>query len=190
MIDDRSAGDFIAGLFITLGGAYHSPGPPTHLVQAVRAWRADCGADHSLLMITASVLNALGLNITKLDFQRQELLPPSARKPDWMRPYWLLGLALYIASQVIGSTLALNFLRAGKSQSACGSALSIARPCCVGPERAPLGFAPLIALSSLQSTSLRSGQLHSSSTSSSGTSSSEPLSPGWTSPEPSSSFSA
>lgn len=65
-----------------------------------------------LITLGASLINALGLNITKLDFNRQEALPPASRRPDWQRPFWLLGLILYIASQVIGSTLALEFLRA------------------------------------------------------------------------------
>ncbi|SCV73583.1 BQ2448_7509 [Microbotryum intermedium] len=65
-----------------------------------------------LITLGASVLNALGLNVTKLDFTRQEALPASARKPDWQRPFWVLGLGLYIISQVVGSTLALNYLRA------------------------------------------------------------------------------
>ncbi|GAA5852462.1 hypothetical protein JCM8547_006790 [Rhodosporidiobolus lusitaniae] len=65
-----------------------------------------------LITLAASLANALGLNITKLDFTRQERLPPSQRRPDFLRPYWLLGLVLYIASQVIGSTLALAYLPA------------------------------------------------------------------------------
>lgn len=64
------------------------------------------------ITLAASLTNALGLNITKLDFTRQEALPPSQRKPDFLRIYWLLGLGLYIASQVVGSTLALEYLRA------------------------------------------------------------------------------
>ncbi|ORY62722.1 hypothetical protein BCR35DRAFT_308959 [Leucosporidium creatinivorum] len=64
------------------------------------------------IVLGASLANALGLNVTKLDFTRQEALPPASRRPDWQRPYWYLGLILYVASQVIGSTLALEFLRA------------------------------------------------------------------------------
>ncbi|GAA5931386.1 hypothetical protein JCM1841_002800 [Sporobolomyces salmonicolor] len=65
-----------------------------------------------LITIAASLANALGLNITKLDFTRQEALPPAERRPDYLRPFWLLGIILYIGSQVLGSTLALEFLRA------------------------------------------------------------------------------
>ncbi|GAA5902169.1 hypothetical protein JCM8208_002495 [Rhodotorula glutinis] len=74
-----SAGDFVIGLFITLG---------------------------------ASLFNALGLNITKLDYARSLAVPAAQRRPDYLRPFWLLGNTLYIASQVVGSTLALEFLRA------------------------------------------------------------------------------
>ncbi|GAA5981382.1 hypothetical protein JCM11641_005301 [Rhodosporidiobolus odoratus] len=65
-----------------------------------------------LITLAASLANALGLNITKLDFTRQEQIPVSQRRPDFLRPYWVLGLVLYIASQVLGSTLALNYLPA------------------------------------------------------------------------------
>ncbi|GAA5883457.1 hypothetical protein JCM3774_005958 [Rhodotorula dairenensis] len=65
-----------------------------------------------LITLAASLTNALGLNVTKLDYNRQAVLPPNQRKPDYLRPYWLLGLILYIASQVVGSTLALEFMRA------------------------------------------------------------------------------
>lgn len=65
-----------------------------------------------LISLATSLTNALGLNITKLDYNRQAVLPPNQRKPDYLRPYWLLGLILYIASQVVGSTLALEFMRA------------------------------------------------------------------------------
>ncbi|KAK4050594.1 hypothetical protein OIV83_003320 [Microbotryomycetes sp. JL201] len=64
------------------------------------------------ITLGASFANALGLNIQKLHFNRQEALPPAQRKPDYLSGYWWLGLVLYIASQVVGSTLALEFLRA------------------------------------------------------------------------------
>lgn len=65
-----------------------------------------------LITLAAAATNALGLNVSKLDYNRQAVLPPNQRKPDWQRPFWILGLALYIASQVVGSTLALEFMRA------------------------------------------------------------------------------
>ncbi|KAL8276135.1 hypothetical protein RQP46_011466 [Phenoliferia psychrophenolica] len=64
------------------------------------------------ITLGASIINAAGLNITKLDFTRQEALPSASRTADWKRGLWWLGLTLYIASQLIGSTLALEYLRA------------------------------------------------------------------------------
>lgn len=63
-----------------------------------------------LITLAASLANALGLNLTKLDHIREENKLVKSR--DWTRPLWLLGLGLYILSQVVGSTLALSFLRA------------------------------------------------------------------------------
>ncbi|KAI0305570.1 hypothetical protein B0F90DRAFT_1808800 [Multifurca ochricompacta] len=64
------------------------------------------------IITLASVLNAAGLNLTKLDHVRSSAVPKSARKRDWLRPLWLLGMLLYILSQLIGSTLALEYMRA------------------------------------------------------------------------------
>ncbi|EDR08789.1 uncharacterized protein LACBIDRAFT_296209 [Laccaria bicolor S238N-H82] len=64
------------------------------------------------IILLASVLNAAGLNLTKLDHVRTSAVPKGARKKDWMRPLWLLGILLYILSQLIGSTLALEYMRA------------------------------------------------------------------------------
>ncbi|KAI0373429.1 hypothetical protein BV20DRAFT_962572 [Pilatotrama ljubarskyi] len=66
-----------------------------------------------LAIITlASILNAAGLNLTKLDHVRTSAIPKSARRPEYLRPLWLLGMILYILSQLIGSTLALEYMRA------------------------------------------------------------------------------
>ena len=46
---------------------------------------------------------------------RTNAIPKSARRRDWLRPLWLLGMTLYILSQLIGSTLALDYMRAGMS---------------------------------------------------------------------------
>ncbi|KAF9222540.1 hypothetical protein BS17DRAFT_783009 [Gyrodon lividus] len=64
------------------------------------------------IILLASVLNAAGLNLTKLDHVRTSAIPKSARRRDWLRPLWLLGMMLYILSQLIGSTLALDYMRA------------------------------------------------------------------------------
>ncbi|KAF8493638.1 hypothetical protein JB92DRAFT_2998388 [Gautieria morchelliformis] len=64
------------------------------------------------IILGASLMNAGGLNLTKLDHSRQAALPKSSRRRDWLRPLWLLGMLLYILSQLVGSTLALEFMRA------------------------------------------------------------------------------
>ncbi|KAK2463221.1 hypothetical protein APHAL10511_004876 [Amanita phalloides] len=64
------------------------------------------------IILLASVLNAAGLNLTKLDHVRTSAVPKASRRKDWMRPLWLLGMLLYILSQLIGSTLALEYMRA------------------------------------------------------------------------------
>jgi len=64
------------------------------------------------IVILASILNAAGLNLTKLDHVRTNAIPKASRRRDWLRPLWLLGMLLYILSQLIGSTLALEYMRA------------------------------------------------------------------------------
>ncbi|KAK0461173.1 uncharacterized protein EV420DRAFT_1530703 [Desarmillaria tabescens] len=64
------------------------------------------------IILLASVLNAAGLNLTKLDHVRTQAIPKASRRKDWLRPLWLLGMLLYILSQLIGSTLALEYMRA------------------------------------------------------------------------------
>ncbi|KAH9914016.1 uncharacterized protein B0H18DRAFT_1046835 [Fomitopsis serialis] len=64
------------------------------------------------IILLASILNAAGLNLTKLDHVRTSAIPKAQRRRDWLRPLWLLGMVLYILSQVIGSTLALEYMRA------------------------------------------------------------------------------
>ncbi|KAG8925596.1 hypothetical protein FRC02_009548 [Tulasnella sp. 418] len=69
------------------------------------------------IILAASVLNAGGLNITKLDHIRTSALPKEARRHDFLRPLWVTGMLLYILSQLIGSTLALEYMRAGPYSS-------------------------------------------------------------------------
>ncbi|KAF8210358.1 hypothetical protein K438DRAFT_1809537 [Mycena galopus ATCC 62051] len=64
------------------------------------------------IILLASILNAAGLNLTKLDHVRTSAVPKASRRKDWLRPLWLLGMLLYILSQLIGSTLALEYMRA------------------------------------------------------------------------------
>ena len=87
------------------------------------------------IILLASILNAAGLNLTKLDHVHTSAIPKSARRKDWTRPLWLLGMFLYMyvsvelhchpcnetshvpfsLSQLIGSTLALEYMRAGEN---------------------------------------------------------------------------
>ena len=55
------------------------------------------------IILLASVLNAAGLNLTKLDHVRTSAIPKHARKRDWMRPLWLLGMVLYMSVQILFS---------------------------------------------------------------------------------------
>ena len=81
------------------------------------------------IILLASILNAAGLNLTKLDHVRTSAIPKASRRKDWLRPLWLLGMLLYMLvhisfcmltriltmrslSQLIGSTLALEYMRA------------------------------------------------------------------------------
>ncbi|KAI8975861.1 hypothetical protein BD414DRAFT_517344 [Trametes punicea] len=57
------------------------------------------------IVTLASILNAAGLNLTKLDHVRTSAVPKSARRREYLRPLWLLGMLLYI-------TLALEYMRA------------------------------------------------------------------------------
>ncbi|KAI9262060.1 magnesium transporter NIPA-domain-containing protein [Sporodiniella umbellata] len=57
----------------------------------------------------ASFLDALGLNVLKLDHVKESA--KEKQRGDCSRPLWHIGLYTYIGSQVIGSTIALNFLK-------------------------------------------------------------------------------
>ncbi|KAH9811772.1 hypothetical protein DFH28DRAFT_900058 [Melampsora americana] len=61
------------------------------------------------ITLASSLLNAFGINLQKLDLNRAQ----RSSKPtkDCLRPVWVLGLALYVISQVLGSTLALQYMR-------------------------------------------------------------------------------
>ncbi|ORX91639.1 hypothetical protein K493DRAFT_378351 [Basidiobolus meristosporus CBS 931.73] len=61
--------------------------------------------------LCASIIDAFGTNLMKRDHSRNAALPPEQRKHEFLRWGWLLGLFCYVGSQVIGSTIALNFLR-------------------------------------------------------------------------------
>jgi magnesium transporter len=64
---------------------------PAHHANAVVAFII------GLAIVTlASVLNAAGLNLTKLDHVRTMAIPKASRRRDWLRPLWLLGMLLYM----------------------------------------------------------------------------------------------
>lgn len=66
------------------------------------------------IVLLASILNAAGLNLTKLDHVshtthihrgwltptstqvRTSAIPKASRRKDWLRPLWLLGMVLYM----------------------------------------------------------------------------------------------
>ncbi|KAF7296143.1 hypothetical protein MKEN_01429600 [Mycena kentingensis (nom. inval.)] len=62
------------------------------------------------IILLASILNAAGLNLSKYDHVRMSAVPKAQR--GGFRPLWALGMLLYILSQVLGSTLALEYMRA------------------------------------------------------------------------------
>jgi hypothetical protein len=64
-----------------------------------------------LVSLGASTLNALGLNLLKLDHVRNSKKIDIQQRHDCGRPMWHFGLYLYIASQLIGSTIALSKFR-------------------------------------------------------------------------------
>jgi hypothetical protein len=53
-------------------------------------------------------MDALGLNVLKLDHVRESQRDISRQRNDCGRPLWHMGLYTYIASQLIGSTIALS----------------------------------------------------------------------------------
>ncbi|RUP47980.1 hypothetical protein BC936DRAFT_145109 [Jimgerdemannia flammicorona] len=61
-----------------------------------------------LVSLGASIMNALGLNLLKLDHVRNSQRSMHEQRNECGRPMWHLGLYLYIASQLVGSTIALS----------------------------------------------------------------------------------
>lgn len=53
-------------------------------------------------------MNAAGLNLLKLDHVRNSSLSPERQRNECGRPMWHVGLYLYVASQLAGSTIALS----------------------------------------------------------------------------------
>lgn len=77
------------------------------------------------IILLASVLNAAGLNLTKLDHVgsltfpsssdphniqvRTNAIPKAARRRDWLRPLWLLGMLLYMSASLMSICLRILF---------------------------------------------------------------------------------
>ena len=49
-----------------------------------------------IIVVSASALNAFGLNITKMDHVRTQALPRRERKKEYLRPLWLAGMGMYM----------------------------------------------------------------------------------------------
>ncbi|CAG8523087.1 11139_t:CDS:2, partial [Scutellospora calospora] len=64
-----------------------------------------------LVSIGASIMDAAGINLLKLDHVKNSSKPIQDQRNDCGRPLWHAGLYCYILSQVFGSTIALNFLQ-------------------------------------------------------------------------------
>ncbi|CAG8691276.1 16115_t:CDS:2 [Funneliformis mosseae] len=64
-----------------------------------------------VVSILASIMYAAGLNLLKADHVKNSALPKEKQRVDCSRPLWHLGLYLYIVSQAVGSTIALNYLK-------------------------------------------------------------------------------
>ncbi|KAI8976776.1 hypothetical protein BDB01DRAFT_305900 [Pilobolus umbonatus] len=64
-----------------------------------------------LVSLGASFLDALGLNLLKLDHVKEFRRTEENQRRDCGRPLWHVGLYTYIGSQVVGSTIALNYLK-------------------------------------------------------------------------------
>ncbi|KAF9153257.1 hypothetical protein BG015_003772 [Linnemannia schmuckeri] len=64
-----------------------------------------------VVSLIASVMNAAGLNLLKLDHVRNSARTQERQRHECGRPMWHLGLYLYVGSQLAGSTIALNFLK-------------------------------------------------------------------------------
>lgn len=49
-----------------------------------------------IIVLAASLLNAFGLNLTKLDHVRQQAIPKRERKKEYLRVLWLAGMGMYM----------------------------------------------------------------------------------------------
>lgn len=61
-----------------------------------------------VVSLIASVMNAAGLNLLKLDHVRNSARAQERQRHECGRPLWHVGLYLYVGSQLAGSTIALS----------------------------------------------------------------------------------
>ncbi|KAF9559543.1 hypothetical protein EC968_006549 [Mortierella alpina] len=64
-----------------------------------------------VVSLIGSIMNAAGLNLLKLDHVRNSTRIQERQRHECGRPMWHVGLYLYVGSQILGSTIALNFLK-------------------------------------------------------------------------------
>ncbi|KAK3827937.1 MAG: hypothetical protein J3Q66DRAFT_382801 [Benniella sp.] len=65
-----------------------------------------------VVSLLASVMNAAGLNLLKLDHVRNSKCVHERQRHECGRPLWHVGLYLYVGSQAVGGIIALHFLKA------------------------------------------------------------------------------
>lgn len=63
------------------------------------------------ISLFSSSIDAIGLNLQRRDHVKNAALPIEMQKPEWKRPMWILGISLFVSSQLFGSSAALNFLQ-------------------------------------------------------------------------------
>ncbi|KAF9984472.1 hypothetical protein BGZ75_003955 [Mortierella antarctica] len=64
-----------------------------------------------VVSLIGSIMNAAGLNLLKLDHVRNSARIQERQRHECGRPLWHVGLYLYVGSQLLVSTIALNFLK-------------------------------------------------------------------------------
>lgn len=60
-----------------------------------------------IVSLTASAVDAIGLNLQRRDHVQNASLPPEQQRHECKRVTWHMGFFLYVGSQVFGSTAAL-----------------------------------------------------------------------------------
>ncbi|KZV82046.1 hypothetical protein EXIGLDRAFT_779031 [Exidia glandulosa HHB12029] len=63
-----------------------------------------------IIGLLSSVVQSLGLTIQRKSHVLEELLPEQRRRPEHRRPLWLIGFAIFISSNVLGSVFQIAAL--------------------------------------------------------------------------------